>query len=419
MTNRSRRGAARVSVVWIIVLVIAFFASLAMVFVFDGEVTDAVNRAEAAEAKEATAIAKLEEAFDSTREISKVLGYYDRDIASAESKPESALIGLSNFKEAFGITEPSLVDFGLAVPRASTLYQDRGREINDLKQQVADLQGEIAVNRQSAETLAAEKDDLITSLTQQLNDANQAAASRQSDLEQEIASVRATLADTESQLSRSRGETDDALRNARERVAEFETRLANTTKVLEWRKEPDRPDGKILETSEKLGLAWINIGKSNRLYAGMRFAIKDGTPGSDHVKAYCQVLQVQDEMSEVIISDVRDRFDPPTPGDIIYNPLYDPVGIRNAVLVGRFTGTYNENEVRALLDGIRINVQEKLDKTTDYLVVGAEIYVDEDGEALEDPVQPSDLPVYKEAEALGVRIVAMKQITDYFRKTEN
>ena len=419
MMNRSRRGAARVSITWMIVVVIAFFAALSMVFVFDGEVADANQRLEAAKAEAAAATAKLDTAFASEREISRALGFYDREQASPKSKPDTAVEGLNTFKDQMGITEPSIQDWEMAAPRAVELYNARGREINDLKQQVANLTNEVQVNRQAADSLASEKDQRINTLQQQLNDANQAAQSRQSDLEGEVASVRATLADTESQLSRSRGETDDALQAKREREAEFTTRLTNTTKVLEWQKEPERPDGKILETSEKLGLAWINIGKQNRLYAGMRFAVKDGTPGVDHVKAYCEVLRVEEEMSEVIISDIRDPFDPPTPGDIVYNPIYDPVGVRNAVLIGRFTGTYNEGELSALLDGIRINVQDNLDKTTDYLVVGAELYVDEDGEPLEDPLQPSELPEYKEAVAMGVRIVPIKLITDYFRKAEN
>lgn len=419
MMNRSRRGAARVSITWIIVVVIAFFAALSMVFVFDGEKTDAEKRAAAAEAKEATATATLETEIDFSRELSLKLGYYDRDTAGSRSNAELATEGLGNLKTSFNVTEESIENFQDVAPRLVELYNARGREIADLKQQVTNLQNEVQVNRQAADTLASEKDARITTLQQQLNDANQAAQSRQSDLEGEVASVRSTLSDTENSLSTARGETDDVLRAKREREAEYETRLANVTKVLEWQKEPERADGKILETSEKLGLAWINIGKHNRLYAGMRFAIKDGTPGVERIKAYCEVLQVNDEMSEVIVSDVRDKFDPVTAGDIVYNPIYDPVGIRNAVLVGRFTGTYNETELRALLGGIRINIQENLDKTTDYLVVGAELYVDEDGEPLDDPLQPSDLAEYKEAEAMGVRIVPIKQITDYFRKTEN
>ena len=107
----------------------------------------------------------------------------------------------------------------------------------------------------------------------------------------------------------------------------------------------------------------------------------------------------------------------PTAGDVIYNPLYDPRGGRNAVLVGRFSGTYNQAELEALLSEINISIQSKLDKTTDFLIAGSEIYADENGDPLEEPMQPSETAVYKEAEAMGVQIVPVKIVRDFFRRT--
>jgi len=419
MMNRSRRGAARVSIAWMIVVLIAFFAALAMIFVFDGERTKAQNQRVTAEAARAEAETRYDAQREKVREISEVLGYYDHEVVSAESVPGDATEGMDQFKDGFGIADPSIVDFQIMSRRAVVEFNKKNDEIRNLQQTVATLQAEIEVKSQTLTSTVADKDTEIRSLTQQLNDANQAAATRAAELESEVASVRSTLSDTEGTLTRARAETDTAYRGAREREAEFVTRLENVTRKLEWQREPERPDGKILNVSEELGLAWINLGKKNRLYAGMRFAVVDGRPGDETMKAWCEVLEVNDDMSEVALLDIRDKFDPPTQGDIIYNPIYDPTGLRNAVLSGRFSGTYNENELRAVLEGINIHVQEKLDKTTDYLIVGAELYVDEEGEPYEEPLQPSDLSEYKEAEAMGVRIVPIKLVTDYFRKSQN
>ena len=68
------------------------------------------------------------------------------------------------------------------------------------------------------------------------------------------------------------------------------------------------------------------------------------------------------------------------------------------------------------LNDMGVTVQDKLDARTDYLIVGSEVYVDEDGEPYEEPRQPSDMAVYKEAEAKGVGIVPLKDIREYFRK---
>jgi hypothetical protein len=419
MMTRSRRGAARVSITWMIVVVIAFFGALAMVFVYDGELTKAEQAAQEAEREAAAELAAADELRVQYRDLSEVVGYYDTEAAAAETDLTQATEGLTQFKDGFNVTDESVATLQAMIGRAFEERQKLTQEVRDLKAQVSTLQGDIDVRAANLAAMTAEKDAKIRELNQQVNDANQAAADRQNELESEIASVRASLADTESQLRSARGETDSVSRAKREREAEFTTRLQNVTKKLEWTREPERADGEILDVSEALGLAYIDLGKNNRLYGGMRFAIVSGHPGDDTIKAYCEVLNVNAEMSEVKVYDIRDRFDPPTKGDVIYNPLYDPTGLRNAVLVGRFSGSYNEKELRALLEGININLQGKLDKTTDYLIVGAELYVDEDGEPLEEPMQPSDLPVYKEAEAMGVRIVPLKLVTDYFRKTTN
>lgn len=62
-----------------------------------------------------------------------------------------------------------------------------------------------------------------------------------------------------------------------------------------------------------------------------------------------------------------------------------------------------------------ITVQAGLSHDTDYLIVGAELYVDENGEPLENPLPPSDLPVYKDAEAQGTQIVSIKDLRNYFK----
>ena len=49
------------------------------------------------------------------------------------------------------------------------------------------------------------------------------------------------------------------------------------------------------------------------------------------------------------------------------------------------------------------------------MIVGSELYVDENKQPVETPIQPSDLPVYKEAVAQGVQIVLLKDLRDYFR----
>jgi hypothetical protein len=64
---------------------------------------------------------------------------------------------------------------------------------------------------------------------------------------------------------------------------------------------------------------------------------------------------------------------------------------------------------------MNISVNPKLDYNTDYLIVGSELYIDEEGNPLETPLQPSELAIYKDAVANGVQIVSIKQLREYFK----
>ena len=61
-----------------------------------------------------------------------------------------------------------------------------------------------------------------------------------------------------------------------------------------------------------------------------------------------------------------------------------------------------------------MTVQPRLDKSTDFLIVGGEMYTDENGQAVETPIQPSELTIYKDAVAQGVQIVLVKDLRQYF-----
>jgi hypothetical protein len=148
----------------------------------------------------------------------------------------------------------------------------------------------------------------------------------------------------------------------------------------------------------------------------MVFEVRSGRAGEERVKALAEVTSVKANSAEVAFNDIADRFSPPVRGDKISNRLYDPVGGRNAVLVGRFSGSFNPTDLAALLEKMGIHVQDKVDKTTHFLIVGSELWNDPaTGEPLSEPMAASDLPEYKQAESLGVQILPLQDIRDYFR----
>jgi hypothetical protein len=230
--------------------------------------------------------------------------------------------------------------------------------------------------------------------------------------------LRTQLTEREGELRSSREELASTTRTFSDKERVYQARnkqLSDDTRLL---RAPfsDQPDGSVLEVSERLGTGWIDKGANQRIVRGMRFQVKSGRQGDNRLKAWADVTNVKANSAEVQLSGVVDRYDPVVAGDLIVNPIYDPTAERNAVLVGRFSGAYNEKDLTAMLARMGIKVQSKVDLTTHFLIVGSELWNDpETSEPLEEPIQPSDLAAYKEAESQGVQIIPLQDIRDYFR----
>ncbi len=149
---------------------------------------------------------------------------------------------------------------------------------------------------------------------------------------------------------------------------------------------------------------------------GMGFRIEGGSRSNRHLKAWGEVTQVERNRAEIALSKLIDKFDPVVNGDVIINPLYDPIGGRNAVLAGNFSGTYSHKELGSLLANVGINVQESIDETTHFLILGSTLYNDPvTNEPLEEPLEPKDLAEYKEADVRHIQIIPLSDIRTFFK----
>jgi len=413
-SDPSRRGAAPGMLIWLVALIVAFIVSLSAAIVSSNDAEAARKETDDMAVKLVQAEADFEREIEVVTEISKVLGFYNENDPAKRAVRETALEGLATLKEGFNDMGAGVTTFEQAAARAIPEYRAKVVQIQELNSRITELQVQVESKTTQMNSLGSEKDTIIADLRSQVSDAEQAAADRQSDLEGQITSVRTSLTDRESALRKTRSDMEGQTRDHSQERATMQTRFDEMGRKLAFLKEPEAADGEVLAVNEDLGLAWINIGQKNRLLRGTRFRIVDGTPGDNRVKAWCSVTRVEEGMAEVLLSDQADPYDPPVAGDIIYNPVYDPNSQRNAALVGRFSGTWNEKELRLLLSEVGINIQDSVDKTTDYLIVGSEIYTDEDGEPLEEPKNPSEEPAYSNAVAMGVQIVPIKQIREYF-----
>jgi predicted nucleic acid-binding Zn-ribbon protein len=410
-----QRGAARVSIVWMISIVVLFFVALFVAWIGFDEAAQAKDQARIAQEAAAAADARQTAEAAAVTRISTATGWYDPQYPVPHTNVEQLGASLEDLKATFSDLGKDIGTLQAALPVIKDAYNARGREIATLKDANQQLNSEKQSMETSLREAIAAKDAEITNLQKQVADAQNNAQQKQSELEQQVAAIRKQRDDLDQQIRSLRGETEEERRRFGQEKQTWEARTQAMGKSLAFLKEPEAADAEVLAVSKDLSLAWIDIGATQRLQRGTRFRVVSGRPGSKEVKAWAEVSRVEPNRAEVLISDLADRFDPVVPGDKVFNPLYDPRGDRKAVLAGRFSVPYDEGRLKTLLQRMGIELQDQLQLDTDYLIVGAEMFTDEEGNPLEEPLHPSEMPIYKDAEARGVQIVPLKDLRSYFK----
>lgn len=413
--NQTTRGAARVSIMWMISVGVVALLALVFAFVSNGDLTAAQDAQKAAEAEKAAARTEMQVEAAKRIAISNATGWTGGKVDAATdlaALADAKQLLRDNFKDlaeaddTFEQIVPKLVSevnkyrqaSSASATAAKSARQEADQTRSTLSQVTSGKDSTIQAQKASISDLQAGFDETESNLSRQLSTAND----RVRELEEEVASLKA---DGRRVAREFRGQINDL--NAKNAY------LADLTQPL---RAPANlvPDGQILQVSKDLPLAWIDLGADNRLVLGTRFRVEAGSLGKRHLKGWAEVIEVDSDMAKVRIYDIVDAFDPIVSGDYLVNPIYDPKGGYNAILVGRFTGTYGKEQLTTLLGDIGIRVQDKLDLTTNFLIVGAPILQDEDGYPLEEAIEPSDLPIYQEAVANNVQIIPLSSVQDFF-----
>jgi ABC-type transporter Mla subunit MlaD len=422
MKKLSQRGVARVSAVWMIVLIVLFFVSLAFVYVANQEAQRAKDSAATASSSATAANAARDVAVARAREISLGVGFYERDTPGATTDMNTLADGLTSLRGVFpDMPETTVTDFERAIQPVIDAYRAKLDEIRTLDGRISSLESQLSASKSANTDISSQLQAQIDKLEQDLRDANQNASDEKARLEGQVADLRNQVNQTGNDLNTERGTSDDLRAQAERDAAAAQTRITtlNDAVVGKAQREAEGPDGEVLAVSKALGTGWINRGARDRVSRGLRFEVRTGNPNpllGTSTKGFAEVIDVKETTSEVRFFDLADQYDPIVSRDRIFNPIFDPGGPRYACLIGRFSGSYNEAEITALLEDIGITVQAELDRTTNYLIVGGPLFVDEEGEPVEDPIQPSELGRYKDATALGVRIISINDFRHYFRR---
>ena len=168
----------------------------------------------------------------------------------------------------------------------------------------------------------------------------------------------------------------------------------------------------MIESSQATGLAWINLGTRDMLPLGTSFEVVK--PLTGEVKATAVVRRVEQTRAEVLISNLKDRYDPVMAGDEIRNDLYSVSMRHNVYLMGRFSHPLTKPVVAALLADLGNNVVDKLGPGVDLIIVGGDL-VNEEGSGFT-PITESE--EYKLAQNLRIEMAPLSKVRQYLKLPE-
>ena len=413
---RANRGAARVGLMWTVMMAVITVAALAFGFFAYDERSKALEAQAEAESAAADARELQVVADQKVSELSTALGFYDRQ--STVKIADATLVAdvLARLRDSFPDIPTDVVDLEKAIPYTESTVAALRQDIATKDSRIASLESELATAQSARSRDLAAKDQQIAALNDELASERANAADRESNLNDRIADSESENDQLDRQLRETRADHEDQVRALNSVIADLtQQRNAAIAKndIRIQRARTEEPDGSVLSVSSTLPLAWIDRGTEDRLATGMGFTIRESRVGGAVDKGRAIVRRVERDRAEIEILEVYDEFDPIVKGDLLYSPIYDPVGERTAVLAGRFSGTWDEQRLTMILENMGIRVQDELSGTTDMLITGGEIYYDELGEPLEDPLDPSQLPVYTQAANSGITIVPLSTLRDF------
>jgi hypothetical protein len=391
-----RRGAAQVSLMWVIALCV--ISLVTVFFAYTSQQTSAELQASLDTARadlvvEQTQRGDINEAF---RNLSRATGW-----DASGSTELTALQGqIGELAGVFPSVDPDTVSLEGTMAGLIGDYnglksanQNVDREVNQLRQ---DLSARQLASTQSI----GEKDGTITQLRRDLEDTRNSFNTQIVDLERQRDALRDQYRDLDSRLAELRATADTEQRNLTTEAGVLKQRNDILSERLDAvARRTEQPDGSILTVSERLGKGWIDLGRLDRVRLGMQFEIRNASTGS--VKGRAEVSRVEENRSEIRILTVADRFDPITPNDLVLNAIFDPTREPVAVLLGDGYGSYSAGDMKALLGEIGILVHAEVSNETDYLILGTPFFDPDTGDLLPWSSQAS----YKASEALSVQVV--------------
>ncbi len=397
--NQSNRGAAQVSLMWIIAFAVIMFLSLGFGFVQNDQLAIMTQKHESAAATESELKAQLAELRLIRAADYQHLGFGDAD--GKNVSVEAIDRQVAEYVSRFGLDENTITKIEDIASPVIAKYEGEVSTREGLQTEIAGLRNSLNEKDAAAKAAQRERDMTIKNLRTDKEDMRNSKDNQISDLERQRDGLRDQMRDLQSEITDLRDLNDQQARDSRKSLDHLGQRndiLSSRLNDVARRSETN--DGSVLAVGPEN--AWIDLGFNQRLAAGMEFEVRNAN--TNRVKGRVRVVAVEANKSRATILSTADKYDPIRANDVLVNAVFDPNRKLIVSLLGDGFGLYSKNDMRSKLEAIDIEVREAVSVETDFLLLGTAFFDEDTGE-----VMPwGSYSSHKAATSMSVEIVPQR-----------
>lgn len=399
--SRNNRGAAQVSLMWLIAVTVIALLAAGMAFLQSDQITQLEEKNAGLVTDAENLRATADTLRSQRRDDFQALGFADE---GGEFVSPAAIEAARNELIArFELDATSVTKLQDVVNPVVAQYNQVVSQRDALQSEVNQLRADLDSRKQANVTAMREKDATIAQLRKDKEDSDNAKEGQIATLERQRDGLRDQLRDANRQITEQRAINDSQARDFSKELAV----LAQRNDILSSRlngveRRADLADGTILSANVDLGRAWIDLGSLDRIAPGMEFEVQNASTKA--VKGRLRVTSVEENRAEASILAMADKYDPIRADDVILNALYDPSREPIAVLLGNGFGRYNAADVTAMLARAGVQVRTSVSNETDYLLLGTAFFDEETG----DIVPWETMDSFKSASSYSVSVVPLR-----------
>lgn len=399
--SQNNRGAAQVSLMWVIALAVIMLMSLGFAFLQNQALSDTHIKLGTANTAASTADADLTELRLLRAKEIRQIGFGSEDGSSISL--EAMQSGMNEYVTRFGLDASTINDLDDLASPVFAKYSEVTGQRDALQTEVNQLRNDLGARNTASQTAMRDKDSTIADIRRQMEDQANTKDGQIVDIERTRDALRDQLRERETEITNLNSLLDQQARDAAGELVILSQRNAIlSSRLNEVARRAETPDGTVLAVSSELGRAWIDRGADDRVTVGMTFEVRNANTNA--VKGKLRITAVEAGRSEATVVSQVDQYDPVRADDIILNAVYDPSRKPVAALLGNGFGKYNANDMRSMLERVGIEVREEVSAETDYLLLGTPFFDEETGDVMNWDSSDS----HKAATSLSVAVIPMR-----------